>query len=47
MQIKYLKFMKKWVAIFNGKAIAVGNTNQEAINEAFTWLRVVKGIRHN
>jgi len=47
MQIKYLKFIKKWVAIFNGRAIAVGNTNKEALSEAFVWLKEVKGVKHN
>ena len=47
MTIKYLKYMQKWVAIFNKKAIAIGNTNQEAIAESLIWLQVVKGIKHN
>jgi hypothetical protein len=34
MQIKYLKFMQKWLASYQGKAIGIGNTAIEAIGQA-------------
>jgi len=47
MKLQYLKYFKKWLVHYNNKAIAVGNTPTQAIEEAFTYLKVVKGLRHN
>ena len=35
MQIKYLKYFKKWVVIYKGKARSAGNTPAEAIEQVF------------
>lgn len=40
MLLKKLKFFKKWVIVYKGKAIAVGNSPAEAINEACELLRL-------
>ena len=44
MQLKYLKFMKKWCLVYKGRAISVGNTQAEAIEEGFTLLKQLKKI---
>lgn len=42
MTIKYLKFFKKYIAIYHGQAVAVGNTHAEAIAEAIRPSLLVK-----
>ena len=42
MEIKWLKFVKKWVLIYHGKAIGAGNTQAEAIEQGITVFRLLK-----
>jgi len=41
MFIYKLKFLNKWIARFHGRAIAVGNTNLEALKEGFNVIAVL------
>jgi hypothetical protein len=47
MYIKYLKHVKKWVAIQNGKAVAIGETNKQALNEGIARLIVLSKRDYN
>lgn len=40
MILQYLKFVKKWVIKYHGQAVAVGNTQSQAIDEAMELLRL-------
>ena len=40
MTLKYLKFMRKWIISYHGRAIAVGDTQGQAIEEAMELLRL-------
>lgn len=39
MKLEYLKFMRKWIVSYKGKARAVGNTQAEAIEQAMILLK--------
>ena len=40
MTIKYIKYFKKWCIVYHQKAVAVGNTPAQAIDEACELLRL-------
>lgn len=40
MKLEYLKFMRKWIVSYRGKARAVGNTQAEAIDQACELLKL-------
>jgi hypothetical protein len=38
MKIQYLKFVKKWVVIYKGRARGAGNTPAEALDQVFSLI---------
>ncbi len=42
MQIKYLKFMKKWLVSYKGRAIGIGETIPEALGKALSLIQSEK-----